>query len=174
MDFPLSIRPANPSDAEAVAAVHVHGWQWGYRGLIPDGILDGLDVSERADRWRTIMTSEDRTASVYLAERGGRVVGFVSCGPARELNADDESTGEVYAIYQEPDVAGTGVGRALFRRAVEDLWNRGFDRAVLWVLETNALARRFYEREGWHTDGATKTENFQGFALHELRYTFTR
>ncbi len=168
-----SIRPAEPADAEAVAAVHVHGWQWGYRGLIPDRILDGLDVSERADGWRAIMTAEDRTANVYLAEWDGRAVGFVSCGSAREPEGD-ERTGEIYAIYQKEDAAGTGVGRALFRGAVEDLWDRGFDRAILWVLETNTRARNFYEREGWHTDGATKTEDFQGFALHEVRYVLTR
>src|SRR6266498_236803 len=88
--------------------------------------------------------------------------------------AGDERTGEIYAIYQKEDAAGTGVGRALFRGAVEDLWDRGFDRAILWVLETNTRARNFYEREGWHTDGATKTEDFQGFALHEVRYVLTR
>jgi GNAT superfamily N-acetyltransferase len=173
MESPLSIRPAEPTDAEAVAAVHVHGWHWGYRGLIPDRILDGLDVSERANGWRTIMTAENRTTSVYLAELDGVAVGFVACGPAREPDGD-ERTGEVYAIYQEEDAAGTGVGQALFRRAVEDLWDRGFDRAMLWVLATNTRARRFYEREGWHTDGATKTEDFQGFTLNEVRYVLTR
>jgi hypothetical protein len=28
---------------------------------------------------------------------------------------------------------------------------------VLWVLEANGRARRFYEREGWTLEGGTRT-----------------
>src|SRR5204863_9059753 len=133
MEF--SVRHADPPDAEAVAAISVHGWQWGYRGLLPDRVLQGLDIAQRAEGWRAVMSAHDRGATVYLAERDGRPVGFVACGPAREPDGDD-GTGEVYAIYIEEDAAGTGVGTALLDRAVDDLRARGFDRAELWVLET--------------------------------------
>ena len=32
----------------------------------------------------------------------------------------------------------------------------GFTTAMLWVLGTNARARRFYERRGWRPDGTSK------------------
>jgi hypothetical protein len=69
---PLSIRPA---DAQAIAAVHVHSWQWGYRGQIPDEILENLDIAQRARDWLEIMTAPHRTASLYLADRSGLPVG---------------------------------------------------------------------------------------------------
>jgi len=38
------IRRATAADAEAVAAVHVLGWQQGYSGLLPDSYLAQLEV----------------------------------------------------------------------------------------------------------------------------------
>jgi len=40
----LTIRREEPDDAEAVARVHVHGWQAGYAGFMPDEVLGRLNV----------------------------------------------------------------------------------------------------------------------------------
>ncbi|HEU5369692.1 MAG TPA: GNAT family N-acetyltransferase, partial [Ktedonobacterales bacterium] len=79
-------------------------------------------------------------------------------------------TGEVRAIYLAQAAAGKGIGRALFAHAVADLRARGYQRATLWVLESNARARRFYEVAGWRPDGARKTEERPGALLREVRY----
>jgi hypothetical protein len=42
--------------------------------------------------------------------------------------------------------------------------------AVLWVLEPNVRARRFYERGGWAFDGTTRDEEMGGEMTHQLRY----
>jgi len=43
--------------------------------------------------------------------------------------------------------------------------------AILWVLESNRRARRFYEIAGWIPDGDAKTENRpDGIQLREVRY----
>jgi ribosomal protein S18 acetylase RimI-like enzyme len=55
---------------------------------------------------------------------------------------------------------------------MEGLRCRGFDEAVLWVLETNERARRFYEKAGWKTDGQTKTEERGPVVLNDVRYRF--
>lgn len=79
-------------------------------------------------------------------------------------------TGEVSLIYLSPDEVGKGVGRALFAYAVEDLRQRGYAQAVLWVLEGNGRARKFYEAAGWTPDGRHKSEKRPGAVLHEVRY----
>ncbi|HEX2356272.1 MAG TPA: N-acetyltransferase, partial [Micromonosporaceae bacterium] len=48
----VRVRPATADDADAIAAVHVQGWQAGYAGIMPADTLAGLDVDERARRWR--------------------------------------------------------------------------------------------------------------------------
>lgn len=54
--------------------------------------------------------------------------------------------------------------------AVDTLAELGFDAATLWVLEGNQRARRFYEKGGWSTDGATKVDDSPGFPIAEVRY----
>jgi RimJ/RimL family protein N-acetyltransferase len=46
-------------------------------------------------------------------------------------------------------------------------------RGVLWVLEDNSRARRFYERGGWRPDGTTRVEKLSGEPVPQLRYAKT-
>lgn len=172
MDGPV-VRRAAPADAEAIAAVHVRGWQVGYRGLLPDAVLDALSVGERTAGWRRRLTSPSSTgATTSVAVVGGRVVGFSSVGASRD--ADPASgTGELWALYVDPDHWRSGAGRALDTTAVADLAGTGATRATLWVLSTNARARAFYERCGWEADGSTRVDRRPGpppVDLVETRY----
>src|SRR5262245_58199661 len=159
--MPVTIRAATPDDARAIAEIHVAGWRFAYRGQMPDAFLAALSVDERAAQRRGWLekppTEEHRT---WVAEAGdGRIAGFAICGPER---AEVPSAGcaEIYAIYVDPARIGSGVGRALFDWSVGDLRTRGFVDIVLWVLDTNELARRFYEAAGMAADGGTKRAKF--------------
>jgi len=149
----------------------VRAWQWAYRGQIPDAYLDGLteQIGQRAAWWHELLSrplSEHRT---WIAERDATIIGFAGTGPSHDPDAAP-GTAELNAIYLEPSAVGTGAGHALMAHAVQDLRARGFGAAMLWVLETNSRARRFYEIAGWHPDRAAKTEQRPGFELHEVRY----
>jgi ribosomal protein S18 acetylase RimI-like enzyme len=76
----------------------------------------------------------------------------------------------VYAIYVAPHWWSTGTGRLLMEAAVASLVSAGYRRAVLWVLDTNTRARRFYETAGWAPDGAANTMAALGGVV-EVRYT---
>src|SRR5687767_3602644 len=52
----MKIRPALPSDARAIADVHVRTWQSTYRGIVPDAYLDALSVDERGTLLRDSIT----------------------------------------------------------------------------------------------------------------------
>ena len=45
----------------------------------------------------------------------------------------------------------------------------GFKSATAWTLENNAPARSFYERRGWHLDGATKFHDWGAFPATDVR-----
>ena len=53
--------------------------------------------------------------------------------------------------------------------ALQALREMGFSQAVLWVLEQNSRARRFYEKQGFAADGAARTLHI-GRDLAEVRY----
>jgi ribosomal protein S18 acetylase RimI-like enzyme len=169
----VEIRPAEATDARAIAAVHVASWRAAYVGLVPDAFLAGLSVDEREGMWRdNLAKSEWPARGTLVLLRDAAVVGFASVGPSRD---DDTApgTGELWAIYLHPDAWGTGCGRRLMSEALARLDDAGFDRATLWVLTGNDRARRFYEAAGWSADGAVRTETRPRFVLNEVRYVRT-
>ena len=158
----MEIRPARIADAAGIADVHVRTWQAAYPHVFGAERLAGLDVEARAERWARVLRDGE---SVFVADEEGRVVAFVSVGPAQ----DDDQVGELYAIYALPEAWGTGAGRTLIRAGVQALREGGYPAAILWVLEDNPRARRFYEREGWELDGAEKEDDFLGVRVAEVR-----
>jgi GNAT superfamily N-acetyltransferase len=116
--------------------VHVRTWQAAYEHVFPPERLAELSVERRAAQWRE--------SPPLVAEIGGTVVGFVSVGASRDADA----SGELFAIYVEPDHWGTGVGGDLLAAGEQRLRELGHTDAILWVLEDNPRARRFYERAG--------------------------
>jgi GNAT superfamily N-acetyltransferase len=163
----LRIRRATPEDARSVAEVHVGSWRHAYRGLLPDAYLDRLSVDDREATWREAFG--DGTSDAFVADAGGRIVGFASFGPSRDQDAGD-ATGEIPAIYVEPSVLGAGVGRELMAAATEALREAGYRRATLWVLEANERARRFYEQAGWTWDGTVDRHDFECANEPVVRY----
>jgi ribosomal protein S18 acetylase RimI-like enzyme len=89
--------------------------------------------------------------------------------PAGDDDAE-AGTGQVWGIYALREAWGTGVGRALLTTAVDALRDAGFRSATLWVLDSNARARRFYERAGFAPDGTTQPDTLAGVVITEVRY----
>jgi GNAT superfamily N-acetyltransferase len=167
----LEIRPMAEADIDEVARVHVRSWQSGYAGIIPAGYLAALDPAAFAAR-RRAQPIPARSGSL-VAEDDGRIVGLASFGPYRpeEGNLDPE-TGELYAIYVDPEHWGTGAGRRLLATVQTNLTESGFRGMRLWVLEENHRARRFYESVGLRWDGTRHVWSPRGSTaeLPELRY----
>jgi len=153
-----TIRSGTVADARAIATVHVASWRWAYRGALPDDLLDDLSVEEREPGWRSVL--DDGATITLVAVRGDHVVGFANGGASRDDDAE-ASIGEILSIYVTQQEAGAGTGRALLVAIQDGLRGRGFEGATLWVLETNARARTFYERQGWAWDGSRADHQVQ-------------
>ena len=166
----IRIRRAAPADALAIAEIGVAGWQAAYRGILPDEYLDWLSVAARETAWRMMLESDEAgEAPAWLAERGGRVIGFVAGGPPRDDDVS-QAAAEVYAIYVVPDSWRRGAGKALLGTVVDHWRERGVETLVLWVLEANGSGRAFYEAMGWAPDGSRQEIDFGGFTATEVRY----
>lgn len=173
---PSRVRRARPGDGPGIGAVHVAAWRAAYRGVVPDDLLDGLDPCERGESWRTSLAAAGSSPAEHpetfvVSDGAGEIAGFASVGPARApLDPGDEGLGELWVINTAPHVWGSGAGRALHDRVVGRLAELGHSAAVLWVVERNARARRFYERLGWHPDGTARSEDIGGATVAEVRY----
>ena len=139
----MVIRAAQPTDAAAIAKVHVESWRSTYKGIVPDAFLAALSYEQRTDMWRNILSQSPPTSFVYVAEDpSGQVIGFAAGGPER--GGDPDHTGELYAIYLLEAYQRHGLGRHLTSTLVQRLVQAGMLSLLLWVLAANPC-RGFYE-----------------------------
>ena len=164
--MPYLIREATQADAEEIARVHVASWEVAYAGLLP---IDTIEehAAQRGPAWSGILAGNDH--GTLVAVEDGRIAGFASVGASRDDDAA-EGEGELLAIYVDPAWWRSGAGSALHAAALDALAERGYTRAVLWVLEANDGARRFYERQGWQADGSASTFTFGSGSRPIVRY----
>ena len=165
----MNIRRATGADAEAIAGVHVASMRAAYQGQFPAGALVQVDARDRAERWRQHLA---RAASVtVLAEADGRLVGFADFGSCRDEDLSP-GVGELMALYVLPDAWGSGVGSALMREALCRFRGDGFAEVVLWVIEGNRRAVRFYRRFGFVPDGSACRREMYGTTTTVVRLRF--
>ena len=159
------VRPATQADAAGLAHVNTRSWQEAYAGLLSADLLAGRVIG--ADTWVERLTRSDPRASATVAVDGSEVIGFASVGP--ELTDPDSGIGHLYAIYLLADWWGKGVGHLLHTAGLQALSGVGFETAILWVLDGNARAIAFYQREGWRFDGRSQVEEMGSDRLFERR-----
>jgi GNAT superfamily N-acetyltransferase len=150
----VEILPPSVDDAEALTDLHLDVWEEAYADLMPASVFAERRAGRaaRIERWRGIIDAGS-SANLMAWSPEGRLLGFSSTGPGRDSSDDGLPPLELMALYARADVHGTGVGYALCEAAV------GSSPAYLWVLDGNERATRFYERQGFGFDGATKPED---------------
>lgn len=150
----LRVAPPRVEDAEALADLHLDVWEEAYAGLMPASVFEERRVrrDERVASWRTIIASGS-SDNLLAWSSDGTLVGFSSTSTGRDDPADGLPPLELMALYVRASVYGTGVGHALLTAALEAR------DAYLWVLDGNARAIGFYERQGFAFDGVTKVED---------------
>ena len=164
------VRAAVPADSLAVARVHVRSWQSAYRGLIAQEYLDSLTPEVWATRY-TFGRIGFRLPSTLVAVDDAIILGLATTGLS--WDTDLSNFGELMAIYVDPTHMRSGIGRVLIAAARERLRRVGVADALLWVLDGNELARRFYERDGWRFDGTRRTSRYGDAPAQEVRYRCT-
>lgn len=158
----IVVRPVRDVDAEALGRVHAACWHQTYDHLISTAALENVSAKRLAELW-IHWAAQGPDFRMFVALVGGEIVGFSGSGPTRDRDAPRFR--ELYFIYLLDAYHGTGIGQRLFDAAVD----KG-EGIYLWVAEDNPRAHRFYERNGFHLDGATHTEPFLGEMLTEVRF----
>ena len=161
------VRGAVIDDAASIARVRAESWRATYRGIVPDAYLDSIDTAEWAERQHRAMEQQPADLVALVAEVRGDVVGWVVGGPNRDAAYD--YAGELYAIYLLPEYQRVGIGTQLTVAIARSLVSQGFNSMILWVLEENHPARRFYEARGGTLCGSRQTE-IGGVWLPEVAY----
>lgn len=163
----MHVRTAIPSDALAVARVHVRSWQAAYRSLLPEEYLARLRPEDRAERY-DFASTDPASPKTILAVEDDAVLGFATTSPSRDR--DLSAYGELCALYVDPDHWGRGVGLTLVIEARRCLFRQGFSDALLWMMAGNRRADRFYHNDKWLADGTCRKESVWNVSVDEVRY----
>jgi len=166
LDSRRVIRPATPKDAEAISRVQRDSWRTSYTGILPLEVIATHTGARDPTEWARRIARGGTDGATFVAERGGKVVGFASCGPAREPVKGLD--GEIYALYVLQEHQRRGVGRELVRACARHFARRGLFGLFLWVLKANR-ARMFYGALGGEEVGE-KTERLGRFDFAEVAY----
>lgn len=143
----LTIRPAEPEEADALADLHTAA-----RAAAFPAMPASVHTAEETRAWMRgrVGTSHE----VWVAEESGALGGYL----ALSRDGSDSTAGWLDDLYVAPGRTGQGVGSALLGLA-QSLRPGGF---ALWVFASNAGAHRFYRRHGLleleHTDGSENEE----------------
>ena len=171
----MKIRRAGRADASAIGRVHVETWQSTYAGLLPDAMLVRMSDVRQTAWWSRALETPSEARGIFVAEDEEMgVVGFGSCGPARQipegLDGTEQRVGEVYTLYVEPDFQNQGFGRRLLDAMFRQLRADGFDTAILWMLARNPT-RFFYEGLGGAQVGR-RADRMGGTEVDEVAYVW--
>jgi L-amino acid N-acyltransferase YncA len=132
----VTIRPAEPADAAAVAAIYAH-----YVATSP------ATFDEEAPAPKAIAaTIESARLPFLVAETDGEVSGYAYLGPYKERSAY-RFTAEC-SVYVAHDARGRGIGRALLERLLAEGERAGIRQVIAIIGATGgeasiALHRRF-------------------------------
>jgi GNAT superfamily N-acetyltransferase len=142
----VTIRAAEPADAQAIAQVRIDSWRTTYRGLIPDAYLDGMTLEASTALWQRVLQAGSDAASVFVAVRAGEVIGFAAGNVLKEPKHGADA--ELTAVYLRRDAQRMGVGHRLVGAVVAAQQARGASAMIVWTIAGNRGARAFYETLG--------------------------
>jgi GNAT superfamily N-acetyltransferase len=161
------VRPAVMRDAKAIAEVHAAAARAAYDGILPEDQLRALAPATREAKWREAI--EFSEPQVQVAVLDDQVVGFVGYDRSRDAKTPS-TTGEIWAIYVQPEHWGKGVGVALWDAARDGLEEEGCTTVTVWVPLRNDRAIRFHELAGFKRQMTTaKTTSIGAVKIEEVR-----
>ena len=94
-----------------------------------------------------VVEAIDRTGRGWVVEEDGQIIAFA---------IGNSSSGNVWALFVDPEHEGCGHGRKLHDEMLSWLWSIGLRR--LWLSTSpGTRAQRFYERAGWQQYGVSES-----------------
>ncbi|MBE6161350.1 MAG: GNAT family N-acetyltransferase [Firmicutes bacterium] len=139
----IKYEKATEKDAYAIRYIGAHSWKETYKGLVSDEYLNYKveHFEDGIEKQKKILQNENN--NFYIAKVDDKTVGFVSYG-----NYEDEKYkeyGHIGALYLLKDYQGYGIGRELFKIALEGLKELGYTKMELECMTGNSTVN-FYKK----------------------------
>ena len=162
------LRRLTTADAADLAQVESAAWRAAYAEILPHRALARMTPEALERRWSLRLKKKGELR--WGIRLGSRTVGYCTAGFCRDSDMEHGFAGEIFELYVHPRLQGRGLGQELMAQTWVDLERHGFRWGVVWVLEANDAAQRFYERCGLHHDGGRKRLVHGGKRVMTVRY----
>lgn len=143
-DPDISIRPATPADAAALAHL-----RYAFRAAIDPPVEPEPAFGARCIRWMTERLTAGNAWRCWVAVNRDAIVGTVWLGLFEKIPnpvVESEMHGYVSNLYVRPEHRGRGTGGALLAAAMQECDARRVDAVILWPTPES---RSLYERHGF-------------------------
>ena len=168
----VSVRPALPSDAGRIGAIHAATMRLAVEaglGALPPGLDATLAPAARAERWGTaIAAPPSPSPRVLAALEGNAVVGFPALAPAEPI--DGAPAHEIVALEVAPDRTRAGHGSRLLAACVDVLRQLGAPDVLVWCVRGDEPRTRFLSSAGFAPLGVRRSFDVAGSELVQLAW----
>jgi GNAT superfamily N-acetyltransferase len=122
----------------------------GHYGFDPDRFMAPAPTIEEGYAWFLGTQLKEDDVVVFVAERGGDVLGYVYAGvEPRSWKELREEAGFIHDVVVDEHGRRSGVAAALIEHANQWLRTRGMPRVMLWTADQNSTAQRLFTRLGF-------------------------
>ena len=159
----MDIRYVNENDdLGLISNIYEQSWRMTYKGMLPARYLKKLPEGN----WKDRINRFGLRSMVLIS--GGEYIGTVSFGASSVEKYS--GWGEVYSIYLLPRYTGMGLGKRLMDSALAELGKLGYNKVMLFALDKNVSARRFYENYGFTASGDMMKKKYGHKTVTQVMY----
>jgi len=165
------ITQLNHQHIPAIARTQRLAWQVGFRRILSDEVLAGLQDRDFEENWRSVLQQPDRQNLVWCdADAVAR--GFVSYGPPKDRT--DPADTEIYGIYLHPEYWGQGIGHQLLDRAMTNFReDHPTARVIIWTMRDNDCSQALFQRYGFRESRERRWSQRYGDRFEEVQFNHT-
>lgn len=133
-------------DAYGIEYVAAHSWKETYMGLLPDEYLDNriININNKVERRKEFIRTYN---GKYIgAKDKDKVIGILAISTPQEEKYKEY--GHLGAIYVLKEYHGYGIGKELFKIAVNELKKMGFNKMQFECMEGNDTINFYKKYDG--------------------------
>ncbi|MCK5758314.1 MAG: GNAT family N-acetyltransferase [Clostridiales bacterium] len=147
----ITIKKADISDIQTLAEIHSVSMITAFGGWFSEEIV--LEFFGQQRRLMGFTKEIEKGSPVnYLVYNDDEPIGVLTYGPSRYIEVDAKTI-ELWRVYFLPGYWGQGAAKLAVDLILSDIKADGYKRVILWAMEENLRARRFYEKYGFSKTG---------------------
>ncbi|TEU13344.1 MAG: GNAT family N-acetyltransferase [Anaerolineales bacterium] len=145
----IKIRMVTPDDAKGVLEV--------LNSVVREQKYSSLDRILTVEEERQFIASLGERSGFFVAELDGHIVGFQTIEPFATYTSAMDHVG-IMGTFVHADFRGQGIGRQLAEASFKFAWEKGYEKAVIYVRASNRAAQKFYWELGFVPKGTLEKQ----------------